>query len=281
MISYAIYAMMTYWDSSRRQWLGNLFFMTDTIIYEHPVNEIIRVCLRLEQLFQHIDYQLNDLSKLGTRHLIHLIIHVLHILDRPDLKAKLAKELSYHLAHLMRYGHSTEIDQNKLHAFTQQLEEHSRNLIDSSGKIGQRLREVELLNNLRLHLATPGGGCGFDIPLYHYWLEQADQIREETITNWLSDFTQIKTVTTLILDLVRKSARIEQKKAVHGFHQELLDPQLNLRMIRIGITRDIPTYPEISIGRHFLSVRFFSPHIEKRAVQYTENLPFWIAYCNT
>ena len=255
--------------------------MKDTIIYDQPVNEIIRVCLRLEQLFQQIDHQLNDLSILGTRQIVELIIHLLQLLDRPDLKAKLAKELSHHLANLMRYGNMPEIDSDKLNDITQQLEEHSRSLIDSSGKIGHRLREIELLNTLRLHLATPGGGCSFDLPLYHYWLEQANSIRYETISNWLQDFTQIRTVVALILDLVRRNAKTENKEAVHGFHQELLDPQSNMRMIRIGIAKNIQAYPEISIGRHFLSVRFYSPDIEKRPEQFTGNVVFWIAYCNT
>lgn len=254
--------------------------MNETIIYEQPLNEMIRVCLRLEQLFQQVDHQLSDSSILGSRNVITYIINILHLLDRPDLKAKLAKELSHHLANLVRYGNQPEVDTDKLSKLTVQLEELSRNLIDSSGKIGHRLRDIELLNMLRLHLASPGGGCSFDIPMYHYWLQQPPEVREMTISNWLSDFSQIRTATALILDLVRENAKIEQKTAVHGFHQELLDPQSNLRMIRISITRDIPAYPEISVGRHFLSVRFFMPDIEKRPSQYTENLSFWLAYCN-
>lgn len=253
---------------------------SDVIIYEQPLNEIIRVCLRLEQLFQQIDHQLNDTSQLGTRNVIHFIINVLHLLERPDLKAKLAKELSHHLTNLIRYGDFPEVDSKKLASLTQQLEDLSRSLIDSSGKIGHRLRDIELLNTLRLHLASPGGGCSFDTPLYHYWLQQPPEIREVTIADWLSDFAQIRTAVTLALDIVRKNAKIDEKTAVHGFHQELLDPQSNLRMIRIGINHHVRAFPEISVGRHFLSVRFFSPDILKRPGQYIDNLHFWISYCN-
>ena len=252
----------------------------ESVIYEQPLNEIIRVCLRLEQLFQQIDHQLNDTSMLGTRNVVHFIINVLHLLERPDLKAKLAKELSHHLASLMRYGNLPQIDSNKLETLIQQLEDLSRSFIDSSGKIGHRLRDIELLNTLRLHLASPGGGCSFDTPLYHYWLQQPAALREATIADWLSDFAQIRAAVTLILDIVRKNAKVETKTAIHGFHQELLDPQSNLRMIRIGIDKNIHAYPEISVGRHFLSVRYFSPDILKRPGQYTDNLVFWIAYCN-
>jgi len=254
--------------------------MKETIVYEQPLNEVIRVCLRLEQLFQQIDHQLSDDSTMGTRNVVTFIINVLHLLDRPDLKAKLAKELSHHLTNLMRYGDLPDIDSQKLQALIQQLEDLSRSLIDTSGKIGHRLRDIELLNTLRMHLASPGGGCSFDTPLYHYWLQQPAPVRQATVSNWLSDFTQIRTAVELVLDLVRKNSKSEQKTAVHGFHQELLDPQSNLRMIRIGLMKDITAYPEISVGRHFLSVRYFMPDIEKRPTQYTENLEFQIVYCN-
>lgn len=254
--------------------------MKDTIIYEQPLNEVIRVCLRLEHIFQQIDSQLADPSLGGTRNVISFIINALHLLDRPDLKAKLAKELTHHHANLMRYGHLPEVDTEKFRSLTTQLDELSRNLIDSNGKIGHRLRDVELLNNLRLQLASPGGGCSFDLPVFHYWLQLPAEARKATIQDWLSDFTQIRTASSLVLDLMRKNAKLDEKNAVHGFYQELLDPQSNMRMIRIGINPNVTAYPEISVGRHFLSVRFYNPIIEKRPNQYTENLPFWIAYCN-
>ncbi len=254
--------------------------MSEKIIYEQPLNEVIRVCLRLEQLFQQVDNQLHDTSQLGTRNLITYIINILHLLDRPDLKAKLAKELMHHHANLMRYNQAPDIDSGKLNQLTTQLEELSRALIDSSGKIGYRLRDTELLNTLRLHLASPGGGCSFDLPVFHFWLQQGSEARMQTLKLWLSDFAQIRTAVEVLLDLVRKNVKAELKTAVHGFHQELLDPQSNLRMLRISIERKLHAFPEISVGRHFLSVRFYNPDIEKRPVQYSENLDFTLEYCN-
>jgi cell division protein ZapD len=254
--------------------------MKETIIHEHPLNEIIRVCLRLEQLFKQVDHQLNDISIWGTRHLVGLIISILSILDRPDLKAKLAKELNIITANLQRFGNSPEINADKLQQLIFQLDSLAKGLINSSGKIGQRLRDIELLNHLRVQLSSAGGGCGFDIPIFHYWLHQPADARKNTILAWLEDFTQIKAIVVLMLKLVRHNAKIEEKNAICGFHQELLDPQSTLRMIRIEINRHIKAYPEVSIGRHFLSVRFYSPEIENRPKQFTENLSFSISYCH-
>lgn len=250
-----------------------------TIIYEQPMNELIRVCLRLEQLFLQIDHLYADTSSIGTRNLIIGIINTLQLLDRPDLKAKLAKELSHQMLLLARLENTPEIDQKKLNHLLKQLDELSRSLIDSSGKIGQGLRDVEMLNNLRLHLASPGGGCSFDIPVFSYWLHLPIDKRKDTIDSWLAEFNNIRLANDLVLQLVREASKKQQKTATNGFHQELLDPQVNLRMLRVAVPHDAPTYPEISVSRHFLSIRFFSPSILDRPTQYQHNVPFWLFYC--
>ncbi len=253
----------------------------NVIIYEQPLNELIRVCLRLEQLFAQVDHFLPDTSILGTRSIIVTIINILQLLDRPDLKAKLAKELSHQIQLLMPLTHTPEIDQAKLDEILKQLSDFNRNLIDSSGKIGQSLREIELLNNLRLHLATPGGGCSFDIPIYHYWLQQPAEQRLETLNTWLSEFNVIRKANSLILQLVREESKIHQKTATNGFHQELLDPQTNLRLLRIAVPNNVAAFPEISLGRHFLSIRFHTPTILERPAQFPQNISFWLSYCTS
>jgi len=249
------------------------------IIYEQPLNELIRVCLRLEQLFQQLDYQITDHSVLGTRNLILSIINLLNLLDRPDLKAKLAKELSHHMTVLARLEDTPEIDQKKLQHLLHQLDELTRCFIDSNGKIGHNLREIELLNSLRLHLSTPGGGCSFDIPVYHYWLQLPAQQRQAMVNSWLLEFNNIRLATKLTLQLIREGTRIQPKTAEKGFYQELLDPQINLRLIRVAVPAEVAAYPEISVSRHFVGVRFFIPSIHERPTQFMENLPFWLSYC--
>ena len=253
----------------------------NTIIYEQPLNELTRACLRIEQLFFQMDHQIKDTSALGTRNVIAAIINMLQLLDRPDLKAKLAKELTHQMSLLLRLMNTPEIDQEKLHALLKQLEDLTRCFIDSSKKIGQRLREIELLNNLRLHLASPGGGCSFDIPMYHYWLNQPDEERLNTLKSWIMEFNTIRSASDLILQLVREGSKSIRKTAEHGFYQELLDPQINLRMVRVFLPYKLAAYPEISIGRHFLSVRFFEPTILGRPTQYLHHLDFWISHCNS
>lgn len=253
----------------------------DVIVYEQPLHELIRVCLRIEYLFFQIEHQIHDPSMMATRNIITFIINLLQLLDRPDLKAKLAKEISHQMSLLTRLEKTQGIDQEKLQNLLKELDVLMRRLIDSSKKIGHTLREIELLNNLRLHLASPGGGCSFDIPVFHYWLHQPHEERQATIKTWLQEFHDIKTASTLILQLIREGSKSQQKMAEHGFYQELLDPQVNLRLIRVILQKNMVAYPEISLGRHFLSVRFFIPTIKERPTQFLQNLIFILSYCNS
>lgn len=253
----------------------------NVIIYEQPLNELVRVCLRIEQLFLQIDHLISDKSILGTRNVIAVIINLLQLVDRPDLKAKLAKELSHQTVLLSRLEHTPEIDPIKLRETLRQLDDLARCFIDNSKKIGQNLREVDLLNNLRLHLASPGGGCCFDIPLYHYWLHSPIEERDATLRAWISEFNQIREAISLVLRLIREGSKFHHKTADHGFYQELLDPQVNLRLIRVSIPEETAAYPEISIGRHYLSVRFFLPTIQERPTQFLHHLAFSISHCSS
>ena len=249
------------------------------ITYEHPLNEIVRACLKIEQLLQQVHHQINDCTMLGAHHAIRLIIEMLQLLERPDLKAKLSKELNQCLNTLAQYSQSPQADTEKLETLTQKLAALSHQLIDSNEKIGHRLRDIELLNNLRLQLNTPGGGCGFDMPVYHYWLQQPQETRQATLQDWVQSFTAIQAGVTLLLEIIRNHSKTEDKSAANGFYQEMLDPQTPLRLIRINVPTHIPAFPQISVGRHFLSVRFFSPNIVNQPVQYTNELAFSLAYC--
>lgn len=258
---------------------SSLMNVSEAVIYEQPLNELTRVCLRIEQLLAEADYNLHDPSPSGTHNTIAAIINLLHVLERPDLKAKLAKELSLQIQSLSRLENAKDIDSDKLKRLLNQLSDLNQTFIASNNKIAQSLREVEMLNSLKLHLATPGGGGSYDTPVYHYWLNLPAEHRQATLTHWLAEFNDIRLACHLLLKLLRKDSKRHAKTAVRGFYQELLDAQSNLRLIRVIVPVHIEAFPEISLSRHFMSVRFFTPTVNTRPAQLTSDLDFWLAYC--
>lgn len=228
----------------------------DIICYEQPLNEQIRACLRLEYLFNEAMYNLRGASPWSTRNTLSAIADILNILERPDLKTKLAKELGRHLTNLKRFEHAEHIDQKKLVPLLHELEDLIDTLHATSGRIGQELRENDFLNTIRQRLTTPGGTCDFDTPSYYLWLHMPAAERIAQLSQWLSSFDVIRSIVTLLLRLVRQSAVPQSKIAVKGFFQAPLDPQSPCQLIRVQLPTQPALYPEISVGRHGISIRF-------------------------
>jgi cell division protein ZapD len=252
---------------------------TSTHVFEQPVNEHIRVCLRLEHLFQQAMENLPSASLWNSRLVLSALIDILNMLDRPDLKTKLTKELSRHLITFSRLAETPHIDKQKLSILLLELEELVDLLHATNGKFGQELRNSDFLNTIRQHLPTAGGACGFDTPAYHLWLQQPATDRIANLAHWLKSFDTIHAAATLILRLTRQSTPPQVKTAVNGFYQNTLDPQAPCQLVRVAIPADLQLYPEISVGRHGICIRFFSLTLGERLPPVTDDIVFKLTTC--
>ncbi len=251
----------------------------NAILYEQPVNEHIRVCLRLERLFLQIDHTCQGHSIWDSRATVSSLLEVLYLLDRPDLKTKLTKELCRHIANFGRLDQNKHIDNQKLQHLLTQLESINERLHLTQGKFAQALRQNELLNSIRQYALNPGGGCAFEIPAYHYWLHQPSEQRIQDLAAWLEKFDTIKEAVSLLLRLVRECGSPQVQTAAQGFFQVMLDPQAPCQLVQVYVPKQEAFYPEISVGRHGIFIRFLQPSFDDRPVQTKENLTFKMTYC--
>ncbi len=251
----------------------------EPIIYEQPVNEHIRVCLRLEQLFNQALYWLRGANSWESRAALSAILEALNVLDRPDLKAKLVKELSRYVNVLARFAETPHIDQHKLAALQSELEHTLHQLYGIQGRIGQGLRDNEFLNNIRQYLLNPGGGCDFEVPSYHFWLQLPPAERIAQLTQWFNSLKTIQNAVHLTLRLVRQSSPAETREAHEGFFQASLDAQGSCQLVRVAVPHSANVYPEISVGRHGISIRFYTLQIGERSKQVREDIKFQLMCC--
>ncbi len=70
--------------------------MQNTIIYEQPLNERMRNFLRLEHLFNHIEFRSQDTLEWDCRSTLESLLEINDLLSRSDLKGELIKELERH-----------------------------------------------------------------------------------------------------------------------------------------------------------------------------------------
>ncbi|HEY5719295.1 MAG TPA: cell division protein ZapD [Gammaproteobacteria bacterium] len=250
------------------------------VYYEQPLNERIRTFLRLELLFQQAWYHLHGESPWDSRAALNAMIDMFSVFGRSDLKTEVLKELERQTATLGKMERSPGVDRARLAEILDELERLTDRLYTSSGQPGQTLKHHELLASIRQRSTIPGGTCPFDLPAYHYWLQEPVQARIDTVKAWLATFGPIQQAIELVLRLTRHSAVPTQELASEGFYQRNLDPNLPCQMIRVGVDGATACFAEISGGRHRFTVRFLEqPKLEERPLQTQADIAFDLTCC--
>jgi cell division protein ZapD len=253
--------------------------LNDLVLYEFPLNERIRVFMRLEQLFQQVDHFMLGNSIWECRAVITTLMEILTIFSRNDLKSETLKELDRHTSVLAKMADNQKIDHEKLRQILAQLERISGELYSTPGKIGHSLTENELFKSISQRSSIPGGTCAFDLPAYHHWLQREESQRRGELEDWLKPFSTIRTAIDLVLNFVRSSSTPTQEHAHAGFYQKTLDHSLPFQLLRVGLPRNQNYFAEISGGKHRFTIRFMTAHTTERPTQSSGNIDFQLTCC--
>lgn len=230
--------------------------------------------MRLEQLFQQIDHFMQGNSIWESRAVISTLLEILTIFSRNDLKSEILKELDRHENVLGKMAKSQQIDQTKLNNLLAKLSTISDELYSTSGKIGHSLTESELFKSISQRSSIPGGTCAFDLPAYHYWLQQEESRRRQDLEQWLKPFQIIRLAIDLLLNFIRQCSTPSLEQARTGFFQKTLDHSLPYQLLRVGLKRSQPYFAEISGGKHRFTIRFMTAKASERPSQCSEDVDF-------
>ena len=253
--------------------------MDNLILYEHPMNETTRVCLRIESLFAQLTHYLHNEGYWNIRASVASIVELSNVLDRPDFKNKLTKQLMNHKENLSQHLHDEQVDQPKLQQILRQLDESTSYLQNITGKLNQTIEQDEFLNSVKLRLSTAGGARNFDLPMYHFWLNQSEAHCQHDLQQWLVHFTPIQQIIKLLLLLTRQSGQFLNLMAESGYYEKNLDTSVDFQLLRIHTAANATVFPDVSVGRHRLSIHFFCLNTAERPVQFREDVHFELACC--
>lgn len=254
--------------------------VTRETVYEHPLNERVRTFLRLESLFTQAAHHVKRSSEWDSRATLNCILEILSIFGNANLKSEVLKELERHSIGLKRLEHNPEIDGNRLTGLLDLIGSHIDSLHRINGQIGSELKSSEFLISIRQRSGIPGGTCDFDLPAFHYWLQQPVRERTDDLYRWLNSFDSIGQAIQFILKLTRESTTLTPVIADNGVYQKTLDPGLPYQLVRIALPADSPYFAELSGGRHRFTARFLNfSTVEIRARQTAEDVEFGLACC--
>ena len=230
--------------------------MTETHVYEQPLNEKVRAFLRLEMLFQQYAFHLKHGSDWNNRVAIDSILEILAFTTRSDIKLEVLKELERQHTRLERLSKRPQIDQSQLTSVLKNIQKRIGELQAISGQVGQGTKNVELLTAIAQKSSVPGSICDFDLPALKHWLTLPKDRRKNHIEKWYQPFGPLDRAVQSILDVLRHSAEDTEEVAQNGFFQKSLDTNQAIQLLRISVPDNVICYPEISAGKHRFSVRF-------------------------
>lgn len=254
--------------------------MNNEIIYEFPLNERMRVFIRLEQLFLQLDHFLVGTTAWDRRIAIGTLLNIMTIFSRNDIKLEILKELERHSLIFNQISQNEDVDTAKLTDIMDELDEISKKLFESNGKVSLALMKCNLFQMIAQRSTIPGGTCSFDLPAFHYWLEQEEHIQAKHLARWTKPLTHLREAINLILNFIRHSSHATSEIATAGFYQSSLNSAMPYQLLRVGVDRAIPCYAEISGGKHRFTIRFMSPPEDaNRPAQTADNIPFNLTCC--
>lgn len=254
---------------------------TETICYEQPLDEHTRICLKLEHLFEQAFENMDNPSPWGSRLTMEALLEALNVVTRPDLKSKFSKAITIQLGYLDRWRDKPHVDLPRLKKTCAQLQHLHETICHTPQQIGSKLRHHDFLNPIRLQLNNPGGACPFTTPAYQLWLKRSSEERIADLKRWVQEFNLLKDLVSLQLQILRQSAEPKNQVAHAGFYQQPLDPRLPCQLVRVILPTKIRIYPEISVGKHRLCVRFMHcpENINDRTAQTSIDIDFRLQCC--
>jgi cell division protein ZapD len=249
------------------------------VAYEYPLNERIRTLLRLEDLQRRARYFAAKPNPVEHHVALVMVFDLLDVTARADLKSDLLQELDRQRQGLELLRKNPAIAQDALERVLSDIDRAHSRILSVPGKVGQELRENEWLMSIKQRTAIPGGACAFDLPSYHYWLNQDDEVRRADIGRWLFPFEPICDGVSIVLRLLREGGKTSQQVAERGVFQLMLAGKV-AQLVRLRVEQANACVPEISANKYALNVRFTGVAGSDRLRVVEQDVPFELTFCS-
>ena len=249
------------------------------ISYEYPINERTRTLLRLEDLCSRVDFFLNQGEAMAHHAALVTLFEILDVSGRADLKSDLMQELERQKQALSLLRDNPAVSEDALEDVLDEIEAASSGLFAMPGKIGQHLKDNEWLMNIKQRTGIPGGACEFDLPSYHYWLNQSAERRRLDLDLWLAPVQPIRNGISIVLRILRESGRTLRYVAQNGCFQQILAGR-TAQMLAVSLDASLPYVPEISANKYALNIRFVTAEIRQRPKPCESDIEFKLSFYN-
>jgi cell division protein ZapD len=252
------------------------------IHYEFPLNEKVRTWLRLEDLFARIEHFVAQENGIDHHDALTTLFEILETSSRADLKSELLQELERQkrtFTQLANNSLNVCIPEKNVENTLSALEQAAAELLAMLGKIGQHLRKNEWLMVIKQRATMPGGTCEFDLPSYHYWLQQPVSTRRADLQAWLAPLLPIHSAIQIALRLLRSDGNTLKFVAHKGNFQQMQGGR-STQMLRLSVARSLPCVPEVGANKYAINIRFLLADYATKPTLFDQDVPFELTFCS-
>lgn len=248
----------------------------NSAIYEHPLNERVRILMRLELLFCLLDAHKDVSKRINIQSFFSALFNCIEVLERNDIRPTLSFYLDLLEKNMIRWASHPDIHNDSLQNKLQEAVK-LQNKVANMSKACHALKEDKFLASLRQRFAIAGGTCGFDLPQLDYWCNKPVQLRKDDVQQWLEILGPLRQALDFSLLFLRESNTFENKVATNGFYQDASSEHISL--IRVKYDTELGVFPMVSGSKHRYSITFMAP--DKMLVKTTvdDTIEFGLSTC--
>jgi cell division protein ZapD len=249
------------------------------VLYEYPFSERVRTLLRLEDLFEKLNYFCAQEHSFCHHTALLKLFEVLEVTSRSDLKGELLQELERHKQSLLALRNNPQVAEGALASVLAQIDAAQAGLNATAGRAGQHLRDNEWLMSIRSRAIIPGGTCEFDLPSYHAWLMRSPAERTADLEGWTRPLAPFDQALSIVLRLLRESAHHSARTAPAGSYQQMLQGRGH-SLLQVRLDKALGAIPEISANKYMLWIRFTTADRDLKPRPIERDIEFDLSLCS-
>ncbi len=246
------------------------------VVYEHPLNQKVRVLMRLELLFWQLEQYQDVTYSANIYPFFKSIYDCIEVLERNDVRGTLTYYLDLLEKSMIRWSQHPEVENHSLQEKLKQAVS-LQNQINTMTKACQQLKDDKFLASLRQRFGIAGGICDFDLPQLHFWRQKTEAERALDVEGWLEVLAPLKKSLDFSLLFLRESNKFVPQVAEDGFFQDSCSESASLLRVRYDMS--LGHFPMVSGSNRRFSISFMRP--DKCSVKTTvdDTIPFELATC--
>ena len=246
------------------------------VVYEHPLNEKVRLLMRLEQLFSQLSTHQNVQEQFHIQPFFSALFSTIEVLERNDIRGTLTFYLDLLEKSMLRWSAHPDIHNESLQKNLQETIK-LQSQISNMSKACQTLKDDKFLASLRQRFGIAGGTCDFDLPQFHHWRLKSIEQKEQDIAEWLEILAPLEQALNFSMLFIRESSEFAGKQAKKGFFQDNCSESVSL--LRIRYDSDLGCFPTVSGSNRRYAINFMKPDKSSVKTSVDDTIGFELANC--